>query len=33
MLVEHDVVVAHGVENAAGGLVAEDGGVALDEGV
>ena len=33
MLVEHDVVVAHRVEDRAGGLVAEDGGVALDEGV
>ena len=33
VLVEHDVVIAHGVQNAAGGLVAEDGGVALDEGV
>ena len=33
VLVKDDVVVAHGVENGAGGLVAEDGGVALDERV
>ena len=31
MLVEDDVVIAHGVENRARGLVAEDGGVALDK--
>ena len=33
MLVKDDVVIAHGVQNGAGGLVAENGGVALDEGV
>ena len=33
MLVEDDVVIAHGVENGAGGLVAKDGWIALDEGV
>ena len=33
VLVEDDVVIAHGVEDGAGGLVAEDGRVALDEGV
>ena len=33
MLVKDDVAVAHRVENAAGGLVAENGRIALDEGV
>ena len=33
VLIEDDVVIAHGVQGAAGGLVAQDGGVALDEGV
>ena len=33
MLVKDDVVVAHGVQNGAGGAVAENGGVALDEGI
>ena len=33
VVVEDDVVIAHAVERAARRLVAEDGGVALDEGV
>ena len=33
MLIEDDVVIAHGIEDGAGGLVAEDGRVALDERV
>ena len=33
MLVEDDVIVAHGVENRACGLVAENRRIALDEGV
>ena len=33
VLIEDDVVIAHGVEGAAGGLVPQNGGVALDEGV
>ena len=33
VVVEGNVVVAHAVQNAAGRLVAQDGGVALDEGV
>ena len=33
VVVEGDVVVAHAVQNGAGGLVAQNGGVALDEGV
>ena len=33
VVVEGDVVIAHAVQNGAGGLVAKDGGVALDEGV
>ena len=33
VLVEDDVVIAHAVQHAPGGLVAQDGGVALHEGV
>jgi hypothetical protein len=33
VLVKDDVVVAHGVQHGTGGLVAQNGGVALDEGV
>ena len=33
VLIEDDVVIAHGIEDAARGLVAENGRVALDEGV
>ena len=33
VLVKHDVVVAHAVQGAARGLIAQNGGVALDEGV
>ena len=33
MIVEDDVVIAHGVQNGAGGLVTQDGGVALNKGV
>ena len=33
VVVEGDVVVAHAVQDGPGGLVAQDGGIALDEGV
>ena len=33
VIVEGDIVIAHAVQNGAGGLIAQDGGVALDEGV
>ena len=33
VLVKHDVVIAHAVQRAPGRLVAQNGGVALDEGV
>ena len=33
MVVEGNVVVAHAVQDGAGGLVAQNGGIALDEGV
>ena len=33
VIVEHDVVIAHGVQRLAGRLVAQNGGVALNEGV
>ena len=33
VVVEGDVVVAHAVQDGPGGLIAQDGGVALDEGV
>ena len=33
VLIEDDVVITHGIEDAARGLVAENGRVALDEGV
>ena len=33
VLVEHDVIIAHGIQGVAGGAVAEDRRVALDEGV
>ena len=33
MVVKHDIVIAHTVQNGPGGLIAQDGGVALHEGV
>ena len=33
VIVEGDIVIAHGVQNGPGGLVPQDGGIALDEGV
>ncbi len=33
VLVKDDVVIAHGVQSPPGSLVAQDGGIALDEGV
>ena len=33
VVVKHDIVIAHTVQNGPGGLVAQDGGVALHEGV
>ena len=33
LVVEGDIVIAHGVQNGPGGLVPQDGGIALDEGV
>ena len=33
VVVKGDVVVAHGVQDGPGGLIAQDGGIALDEGV
>ena len=32
-LAELDIVIAHGVQNGPGGLIAQNGGIALDEGV
>ena len=33
VVVKHDIVIAHAVQNGPGGLIAQDGGVALHKGV